>query len=880
MGRGESTRGVRGRLSAAYRNNTAIFRWLLCAPLAMVGTPALAGGALPTGGHYTAGQGTITGSANALTVNQSSNHGIINWQGFSIGAGNRVQFNNGSGATLNRVTGKNLSRIDGSLSATGSVYLINPQGVVVGPGGKVVTNGSFVASTRDVSDSAFMSGGALSASGTSNGDVVNAGTITSANGDAILVGRSVKNTGSISAPNGTAVMAAGNEILLQPVGGDSRIAVSGGKGDVTNAGTVKAAQAALASAGGNVYALVENNGGINATGTANIGGHVWLTAGGTAQVSGNVSATNADGSGGAVTALARTINVSGTVEASATNAGKTGGNVSIVASGDTTVTGTIKAKGKEGGRGGTVETSGLTLTIGGATVDAGEGGQWLLDPYDLTVDSSAASTIDSSLDGGADVTLQTTASGASGFGTANSSGNGDIFINSALSWSGTGTLTLDAYRSIDINANVTVAGGGGVVLRTNDNADGITSGDYSFANGASLSFTGGSSSGASLEINNTSYRLLYDMGDDPTGVQGINDSDATLQGRYALATSLDATGVTGWTPLGTNGAGSLLNGVDGFSGIFDGLGNTISNLTVDIHETTNAGLFGASSGTIRDIGLIGGSVTGGSDVGALAGSNGGTIVDAYATGAVNGKDGVGGLVGQNTSSGQISNAYATGAVDGTGSSVGGLAGYNGGTIVSAYATGSVFGGDEATGDDEATGGLVGLNKGTITDTYATGAVTGAVTGSANVGGLVGYNGGTITNAWAAGAVTGDSNVGGLLGENASGTIAEAYATGAVSGNNYVGGLLGENASGTIAEAYATGAVSGSSHVGGLVGDNFAGISAIQNAYWNTETTGQDSAGTNTSPSYVTALTTGEMQGRLTFPNGNFDSAIWGTGAGL
>ena len=69
-----------------------------------------------------------------------------------------VQFNNGSGATLNRVTGGNLSQIDGSLKATGSVYLINPQGIVIGPGGQVIANGSFVASTRDVSNSGFMSG--------------------------------------------------------------------------------------------------------------------------------------------------------------------------------------------------------------------------------------------------------------------------------------------------------------------------------------------------------------------------------------------------------------------------------------------------------------------------------------------------------------------------------------------------------------------------------------------------------------------------------------------------------------------------------------------------------------------------------------------------
>ncbi len=294
---------------------------MLAAGALAASNPAFAGGALPTGGQFVAGQGAIAGSTNGLTINQTTSHGIVTWGSFSIGAGNTVQFNNGTGATLNRVTGGNISQIDGRLNATGSVYLINPQGVVIGPGGKVVTNGSFVASTRDVDSSAFMSGGPLTADGSSNGDVVNAGTITSSTGDAILVGRSVTNSGTISAPNGTAKLAAGNQIILQPVGGDFGIVVAGGTGDATNSGTIKAAQAALAAAGGNVYALAANNGGlISATGTKTVDGHVWLTANsGTAQVSGSVTAQNADGSGGTVTVRATTISVPGTVDASAHN---------------------------------------------------------------------------------------------------------------------------------------------------------------------------------------------------------------------------------------------------------------------------------------------------------------------------------------------------------------------------------------------------------------------------------------------------------------------------------------------------------------------------------------------------------------------------------
>ena len=168
-----------------------------------------------------------------------------------------------------------------------------------------------------------------------------------------------------------------------------------------------------------------------------------------------------------------------------------------------------------------------------------------------------------------------------------------------------------------------------------------------------------------------------------------------------------------------------------FDGTFEGSGHTISNLTINLPSTGFVGLFGESSGTIRDIGLIGGSVRGGANfVGALVGVNAGTINNSYATTAVNGSQYVGGLVGDNLL-GTITNSYATGAVSG-GQYVGGLAGQNdaGGTISRSYATGTVSGSSYV-------GGLVGQNFGaaTIDQSYA----TGAVSGGSNVGGFAGYN---------------------------------------------------------------------------------------------------------------------------------------------
>lgn len=222
--------------------------------LPFLGMPAFAAGALPTNGNFVSGSGHISANSAAtqLTVNQTSKNGIINWAGFSIGAGNGVQINNGNGATLNRIIGNSLSQIDGSLTATGSVYLINQNGIVLTPTGQVVTGGDFVASTRDTANPGF-GRGAVHLSGNSTAPVNNQGTI-SAGGSAVLIGYSPINSGTINAPNGLAALVAGDDVTVQPGPGGLQIKVNAGSGNATNSGTIAAAQAMLNAVGGNVYA--------------------------------------------------------------------------------------------------------------------------------------------------------------------------------------------------------------------------------------------------------------------------------------------------------------------------------------------------------------------------------------------------------------------------------------------------------------------------------------------------------------------------------------------------------------------------------------------------------------------------------------------------
>ena len=128
------------------------------------------------------------------------------------------------------------------------------------------------------------------------------------------------------------------------------------------------------------------------------------------------------------------------------------------------------------------------------------------------------------------------------------------------------------------------------------------------------------------------------------------------------------------------------------------------------------------------------------------------------------------------------------------------------------------------------GGLVGYNHGTIRASYVTGRVAGQ-----SGGGLAGFNQGRIVASYAAAAVTTAGDGGGLVGFSGSGAwITASYATGAVTGNARAGGLTAGSV-GRIAASYATGAVSGAGTVGGLMSVN---VGAVTASYWDTATSGQ------------------------------------------
>ena len=240
----------------------------------------------PTGGVVASGTAGFSNPApGTLQINQASTTAIINWQTFSIASGETTSFvaQNANSAVLNRVLGGQTSIINGNLTANEAVYLVNGNGIFIGPSGMINAN-SFTASTRDINDNDFLSGN-LHFTGNNPNGVTNQGTISTSLGDVYLIGKTVDNQGTINTPNGTTGLASGDDVVLN-LNGDEHVFVSPSatassatsQTAVHNSGTITAATAELKAANGNLFALAINNeGAVRATSVANVGGHIFLT---------------------------------------------------------------------------------------------------------------------------------------------------------------------------------------------------------------------------------------------------------------------------------------------------------------------------------------------------------------------------------------------------------------------------------------------------------------------------------------------------------------------------------------------------------------------------------------------------------------------------
>lgn len=664
-----------------------------------LGVASAMGSGLPTSGKFTSGKGSISTSGTSMTVKQSSTTGIINWKTFSVGAANSIAFDNGSGVTLNKMTGKNLSTIAGSMTATGSLYLMNSQGVIVSGTGKIVTGGTFIATSGSITTDSSNSEILDIAKAKKN--VTNAGSITSNSGNVFLIGNAAGNTGTIMAMTDDAAVVAASKMALilkpqKPQTGlvEQQIGVEAGTGNATNTGDITGATVEVAAYSGEAEANSSKNAGtISALGAKNDQATVW------------VLSTN----------------------------------------GTTTIGGDLKTA-----AGGAIETAGTSVGITGK-ISAGKGGRWDWYADSITVNSTTGALINAALNAGTNVSVNTYNPAA----YINLQGQ-NIVIDAPISWSTGATFSIVSNEDIIFDKSINVTGAGTMAFQSFAN-NGY--GEWDFADGSSLNF-GTKNNGAKLQIEAVDYTLIYNAAQ----LQAINNN---LGGSYALAQSIGAGSASSWIPIGTDGHGNpistpIVTGSEfGFFGNFDGLGHTIDNLSINLPDVNDVGLFGYLGGpsTVRDVGLVGGTIVGGTNVGALIG-----VADGFYAQP-------------------IEYVFSTSNVEGTGNAVGGLFGLAaGGTqIDNAYATGSVSG-------SASVGGLVGQDATLVTNSYA----TGAVDGSSQVGGLVGSTtaDGAVSYSFASGAVTSQGAAGGLIGEFGDSVVTDGYWDTQTSGQATSAGGLG------------------------------------------------------------------------------------------
>ena len=229
----------------------------------------------PTGGTSDSEGVSFQESGSTLTIN-APDRSIISWQDFSIAEGETTQFvqPSSNAAVLNRVTSNTPSQIFGNLLANGNVYLMNPNGILVGASG-VINTGGFLATTLDQWTSDFFENGELGLMGDSDAAVINLGSIT-ATGDIFLIAREIDNQGTIHSTGGMVGLTAGKDVLLKESGEERIFIRPVGEGEINIEGSIEALDIEIKSRG-NPYSIAINlEGQLTANKVNEVGGRVFL----------------------------------------------------------------------------------------------------------------------------------------------------------------------------------------------------------------------------------------------------------------------------------------------------------------------------------------------------------------------------------------------------------------------------------------------------------------------------------------------------------------------------------------------------------------------------------------------------------------------------
>ena len=356
-----------------------------------------------------------------------------------------------------------------------------------------------------------------------------------------------------------------------------------------------------------------------------------------------------------------------------------------------------------------------------------------------------------------------------------------------------------------------------------------------------------------------------------------------------LTSDIDLTGKE-WTPIGQ--ATNTYSDYVAYGGTFDGVGHTVSGLTINNAKTYQA-LFGyVKGGTIQDLTVKGSVKTSTTSSSYAAGivSYGNPVTIKNCTNEVDvtasAKGYAAGVCAYVINGSKLESCTNKGTVSGSGDYVGGVAGtvtgsttmitgcFNQGTITNtgkpssyAYSTGGIAGSISTGVTVERCG-----NTGNITSTLKrTGGIAGSAGGTINAC----FNTGTITGIYGVGGIAGDSgtsdakvtgcyNTGDVKGVSPSASFNDTNAKGI---GGIIGGVSGTSSKVSVSGCYNMGAVSNTSKltditVGGIIGcsaaKNYSGAVtgnlATAASCWYLDTTAEQGDGYNKNASGITAKT--------------------------
>ena len=196
------------------------YRFLIAILIYMIGGFPTLVYALPQGGTISSGAGTIDTSGSALTVTQTTNKIIINWESFSIGNNESVIFlqPDSTSSALNNVLGTSRTVVEGNLLANGQIVLSNPNGIFLSPNANIDVAG-LIASTLKISEQDFLDGLYKFSQDSSKplASILNEGKIR-ASDFAALIAPSVDNKGVVIANLGTVGLVSGKAATVDFVG--------------------------------------------------------------------------------------------------------------------------------------------------------------------------------------------------------------------------------------------------------------------------------------------------------------------------------------------------------------------------------------------------------------------------------------------------------------------------------------------------------------------------------------------------------------------------------------------------------------------------------------------------------------------------------------